>query len=373
MGHISFLPFDPKEEFPGRDVRVITEMGREFDFDAWMRTQVEVPAEIDVTFEYERYGNRPPAIVARTMKKGKIANVRVPIGGDGFLENVAETLDRLRKTAPAPVLDMFADPLPDHTCGAHVAALVLRMDDVGVDMVRKWIDADLAQRNDRSGTRYSGGTLTIPGAFFIDAKVEKVTLSTTHKSNAIHAKIAMRGGHTIEDDETGSSVKLLAQLPDAMVGALRKRTMGEIVDVPWAAPLTVRTIPANEAGVITFRAFSDNVPFALGDPVKPSEADIDTRIERAFVNGILNNKNEALPLWSEVDTAIVPVLKALSRRDLSVVLAKLELYHGATLDQYGLTGWSIKTQGNRLIAERQPAVPVADLGVLRDREGRKAA
>jgi len=91
------------------------------------------------------------------------------------------------------------------------------------------------------------------------------------------------------------------------------------------------------------------------------------------VNGILNNKNEALPLWSEVDTAIVPVLKALSRRDLSVVLAKLELYHGATLDQYGLTGWSIKTQGNRLIAERQPAVPVADLGVLRDREGRKAA
>lgn len=375
MGHLGFVPFDAKAEFPGSDVRVITEVGDKFDFDAWVRTQLEVPAELDVVFERERFGSRPPAVVARTIKKGKLANVRVPIQpGTPFIENVTAILEKLRRTARAPAVDMFAAPMPDYTCGAHVAELVRTLDSIGVDMVKRWLQRDLELRgNTKSGHRYDGSQITIPGAFLIGAKVMKVVLTTTRKSNAVHATVTMRGQHTLEDDETGSTVKLRAQLPDAIVAAMRKRSVGDVIDADWARPLTIRTMPTNENGEIAFRAFSDNVPFALGEPVPVSDDEIETRLRRAFVDGRPGPDDTRFPLWDEVDTALVPVLQGLDRHDLSVVVAKLELYNQITLDEYGLEGWTIRSQGPRIATEKQPPVPVGELGVLRVEEGRKAA
>lgn len=370
MGPFGFMPFDVEQTFPGETVRFVNELAIDFDLDAWARKMVEVPPEVDVTFERERYGNKGVAVIARTMKKGRATNVRVPIpASEPFAPTVTAILEKLRRTAPAPIPDLLGE-LPDHTCGAHLAMLIRRLDAHGHAMVRKWIDKDTASRRNPSATggQYHGSTLQIPGAFLIGAKVRRLTLATTHKSNAVHATLTMQGEHTLTDDETGTSIDLHAQLPETVIAALRKRSVGDLVDVEWARPLTVRTVPSSDGGHITFRAFSETVPFTLGDPVPTTPEDVEARLRRAFVDGV-PRLNGSVPLWSEMDTALVPILTGMDRLRLSIVLAELELFNQVSLDDHGAPGWTLRNSGPRLVADRQPAIPVEEIAALMPRSG----
>lgn len=370
MGHFGFMPIDVERMFPGETVRFINELAIDFDFDAWARRMVAVPPDVDVTFERDRYGNRDARVIARTMKKGRAINVRTAIPpSEPFVPAVTEILERLRRTAPAPEPDLLRE-MPDHTCGAHLAILIRTLDHHGHAMVGKWIerDAEIRRNPSSTGGQYHGSSLMVPGAFLIGAKVQRMTLTTTPKSNAVHATLMMQGGHTLTDDETGTSVDIIARLPEAVLGAMRKRSVGDIVDVDWAGPLTIRTVPSGEGGHITFRAFSDTVPFRLGEPVAVNEDEVEARLRRAFVDG-RPGPSGPLPIWTEVDTALIPVLEGMDRHELSIVLAELEFMNQVSLDDHGAPGWTVKCSGPRLVADRQPAIAVEDLKALLPRSG----
>lgn len=377
LGSLGFIPVDVEQMFPGKTVRIIGDVHDNFDFDAWAKSMVDVPADLDVTFYRDKYGNKGCCVIARTLKKGKLTNVRASIdSGSLFVPAVNKILEKLRKTAPAPVVDLLADPLPDYTCGEHVSRLMCMLDATAHQMIEKWMANDLEQRNKTNQSNsyhYQGTSVTIPGSFLIGAKIDKMKLMTTHKSNAIHAELTLRGDHIIIDDETGTTVALNAQLPEAIVTAMRKRSLGDIIDADWAKPMTVRTAPNQIVGKIHFRAFSENVPFKLGDPVKVDDTEVERRINRAFVNGQKHPDGSHLPIWNEIETSLIPVLKNMDRRDLAIALARLEMFNQENLEEYGLTGWVIKSQGKRISILEQPAVSIEELGLVEIKQEKEAA
>lgn len=362
LGHLGFQPVDVAALFPGEKVRFLTSLSRTFDFDAWARRMCEVPADIDTTIEREGYGGKPPVVVARTLKKGRLVNVRATVPSDRpFPEAIAEVYASLQKKAPAPMVDLLGDQTHEYTCGTHVQALMGMLDATGLEMVRSWLARD---REGRTKYTKNSTSMRVPGSFLIGSKVETFSLSSSYKSNAILAEIKLVGGHTIKDDETGSSVEIEAQLPEAVVAALRKRSCGDIFDVPWAAGLTVRTVPTVTATRIQFRAFSDNVPFVIETAVQVPSVEIERRLKRAFIDGRKLHDGEHAGLWSTVDETLAPILARMDRETLSTVLCLLELTGGVDLEKYGHPGWKIHSQGDRITIEQQPKLDVVALGLF---------
>ena len=358
-GHIGFVPVDVDALFPGETVRYKLQY-HGFDFDAWARGQVEVPDTMDVTFQYDRHSSRrPPAVVARTIRKGRVVNVTRKIETcRWFVGQARDAVAEMARTCPKPVAGDEAQ-----TVGAHALALLATLDAEGQETVRDWLARDAeAKENARQGYPWDGGSVTIPGAFLIGANVEHLDLSTTAKSMAIGIKATMTGGHVVKDDESGTTVEINAELPLTVLTAMRGRSVADVVGAEWLRPLTVRTTPKEADGTLVFRAFSDNVPFHLGDPVEVDEEEIDRRLVHAMVRN--GRGRGGAGTWTTIDVALLPILGSLDRRTLSVVLARLERHHQVDLGTYGHEGWIIKGQGLRIMVDRQPDVDVATLAQI---------
>ena len=356
IDNIGFMPFDYKDYFPNKEVYAIR-LNEDFDFDAWARTQVEVPSNVDVSFVHKTYGNSEVEIVAKTLKKGRIIKVKEKIKGLLPFKTEAEAiLKTFQKKAPAIPVDFDLES-SEYSCHAYVSTIMEMMDATGHQKLKDWL-SDNAKRK-KNGYNYGTTSLTLPGPCIVNGKIEEITFTTSEKSNAIHCTIKLPGGHSLKDDNTGISVTLDAELPEIIISSMKSKNMNEIIELPWLSTVVVRTEPTKKDDKLIFRAFSYNVPFSLYDPVPLDETEIEARITNAFVHNRYDS--EKTPRWTKIETALIPIFNNISRENLSIILILLDLYGNVALKDFGYENWVISSVEDRINAITQPGIPIKDL------------
>lgn len=359
FGRQSFLPFDAQALFP--DDKIVWSETRVADLDAWVRTMVQVPDEIDVRFQQEPYGDTTLVAVARTLRRGRLTQVRYPVARDVPLARFLEGLwPRIVEESPRPPEGHDVRQAPE-----HLVALLAHLDAVGHDKVVAWIakcDADEALC-EKQGRKAEAAELYLHGNHLPGAGIDSAKLKTHPRTNSIRGEVEFSRTNKITDDETGSTVHLNAELPLAVTTQMRGRRMGDLFDKPWMANMTIRTNP-EAGGSLSFRAFSRLVPFRLSAPVEVDEAEVVRRLKRAFFEGARWG-DEPTGLWTEFDPILQPVFDAIEPRLMADVVTVLEEHTRVDLERFGFPGWKIKTVGPRIVVDEHPAMTVADLASAR--------
>jgi hypothetical protein len=354
---VGFRPFDYYEYFPNKDVKTLW-ISKQFDLDAWARTQVDIPTDVDVSFVYNPYGKNKAIVIAKTLKKGKIVKIKAVIEGALPFKCEAEAiLKNFQKKAPAPPID-FEFNTSEYSCYTYVSNIMKMIDKTGRTYVKNWIE-QISENRDQKNSNCPT-YLTIPGACIINGNIEEITFTPSGKSNAIHCHVKFPGGHSLKDDDSGITVTLDAEFPEIIISSMKSKNINEIIDLPWLSSVITRTRPVQKDGKLTFRAFSDNVPFFLYDPVPLDKEEIEARIKNAFVQNRYDSTKPAR--WKTIETTLIPIFNSISREELSIILVLLEHYDKVDLKDFGYEKWELSGTDGRINALKRPDAPIKGLG-----------
>lgn len=339
---VGFRPFDEAAEFPGVPVTYYKGGFSEFKADEWAGEVLDIPENVEVTFSYERWKQKLYAY-ARTMKDGAETLVRRKVGTDDvFTAEMAKILGYFERNCPR--IEEGAQKAL--ICGTHVNAVLAHMAGEGWRHVDRWLTC----ARDAPIDRATG--ITIPGAML--TRVEgavKASLRRNERSGVVQMDIELEGGHRLSDDEQGTTVRLKAQLPNAVVAALKGRGVHEAIDLPWLRGLTIRTARI-EDGDVVIRAFAKRGPVAL--PVQTEDDDATIRDQLHLVT----SGKQGLTSYDE---SIRPLLEGMSARTLLAVLAMLQATDRMALDDHGHPGWTVRKMGNMIQMESCPTTDIGDL------------
>lgn len=336
--------FDAEQAFPGCIVLYSKNLNS-LDFDAWARTQIDIPANIDLHFTAQ-FDRQRAYVTARTERDGRMVLVKKKIPSDRiFPEAVSPLLAYFAKACPAPVAAE-----PRLTCSQHVAAMLMGLNGTGHDIVSAWMKDALDTEN-VAALQLSAALL--PGT----PAIRRVTLFRSSAFN-VHASIDLKDGGKIEEDDKGVDISLRATLPATVLTGLRGLAVSQVVDIPWLEGLTIRTAGLKDEHV-RLRAGTRGKMFELGP--RPTD-DEEASVAYLWRTELLRERPyTADTRWSEVDEGIAGVLEKLQPQDLAGLLARLSVQHEVALDYLGFPGWVVKSRGDAIALGASPARPFHEL------------
>lgn len=331
---MGFTPCDFDKALPGRTV--IYDQFYEFDMMAWARTQVDIPATVDIRFEHSP-GRCQLHVIARTMKNGRMVDVRRKVPASiPFPQAMAPILAYFERNCAR----VEGQP-PEFSCGAHVAKAITHLDPHGALLVGHWLDHVRLRGsvNERS--------LDIPGVMLPGTSIKRMTLKREEASNVISAMFQLEGGHYIEEDASGVTVTIEAQLPDTVRTALKGRSVRDVTGLDWTEDLTVRLV--REAGSdhlrFSMRAASPGVAFVV-PAGRTGEKPAD----------MLDALGEGHARWQTIHESATMVLDRLDDAQIVSVLAMVRVQSSVDLTPFGHPGWLLRGRGDEIVVDACPQV-----------------
>lgn len=335
-------PFDEAAMFPDSPVTYLRGSFSELQADAWARNMVQVPETLDLRFDYVVWRNKFH-VYARTMKDGAEIEVRRKIAGVlPFAEEMASHIRYFERNCPR--IDAAASV--DLVCGAHVNGILSGLVGEGRDHVARWAGrlAHLRADTTSSVTITRAMLYRLPG-------LNKVQLMRGERSTMIHMTADIDGGHRIEDDAQGITIEMKAQLPDAVVGSLKGRSMGDVIDLPWLRGVTIRAARIKDDKVI-IRGFAPREALHV-----PDRSEDDSKAVGKHLDDLLGRKDGI----EKIDDSVLPYLKVLPPARLLAVLSLVQADGRVSLDDYGTPGWRLRTMHTTVQMESCPTTDARSL------------
>lgn len=323
-------------EMEGRTIRYEGFIG--FDLMAWARERVEIPENIDLSFDLNTAAGKLHA-VARTMRNGRMVNVRRLVPDHLlFTDAIKPILGYLSRNCPR------VEGEEGHSCGEHVAAALKHLNEHGLLLLRHWM-----QQHEQHPNRIMQ-RLSIPGHMLPSSGIRLMQLDVMPGSNAIKAEISLIGGHEITEDGTGVEVKLKTTLPETIRVALKGRTMEDVIGMPWAAPLVVKIVRNPKDGMESIRTTAPGTALILPDVAQEVGA-IDAIDALGHGDG---------PAWKTVHASATPVLDKLTESEIVSVLALGRIQSTIDLAPFGHEGWELRARGDEIVVEKCPTIDLEE-------------
>ena len=361
---IGFRPFDETAAFAGHRVSFLRsdfdtdlpQHGHAREIAAWAATQVEAPANVDISFHVDARTSWSGVARggiharARTIRNGAERTVSRKLDPAlPFEEAIAPILAYMERNCPRP-----AEGQAQLVCGTAVQWIVDQLTATGCAMLRSWMGraADLSRD---------------PGAFVVTEAVMRekdparsVKLTRAEGGGTVLGNIALHGRLNVLDDDQGTSVTIAATVPDMVMASLKGRRVSDIVDRDWLSGLVVRT--ARDADGLTLRCSSALAPLTLPEEQPEDEADIVRQIDEITAR---------VPQYRDFDEALRPMIEAMTPATLLGVLATLDTDRTVPLEDLGFPGWTIGAGGGRLTAIRSPSASLRALLGLAETEDKR--
>lgn len=339
--NLGFQPFDTATAFEGAIVCYDTIRFNSFDINAWMQERLEIPDGIDVSFELDTYGRKLYAC-ARTNKNGRTTSIRRKVASDiHYKDALAPILAYFKRNCPAPAIDE-----PKVTGGSHVMEILTHLDGPGHDLVGRWLERARVGRNIEA--------LVIPGNLLDEGMgIGQINLAMSGTSNAALAVIKMDEGHTVTDDDLGTNIDLAkTTLPQILKAALKGRSVGEVVDLPWTRGLEIRSVKDIDGGV-RLRAMAPGVDLELGTRPPDDEARSISQLRAMQISDI--------DLWDKVEEPVYSLLSSMTPTQMATILGLLRNRIDVDLTPYGCKGTIIKSLGTTIVAKEVPTRAFKDM------------
>lgn len=350
---IGFRPFDEDVGNDGYKICYYTGSFEKFDVGRWAKNRLEVPESIDLTFDFQPDNARLYA-VARTIRNGRETMVKRKVETNvPFRDAMKPILGYFERNCPRPG-DGQVEAV---TCGGHLNGILAGLSAHGWKRTSEWIEMVRVQRDLEHIAPYFLTSLDLPRT----PGIERLELRPAGDSNAIHARVTLKGGHQMIDDGQGTTITLRSELPETIVMALRGKQLSNLVDIPWASELVIRTakiVPYDDKtrarAHIALRAGSKGQALDLG----PQPAH-DMAATHEWLSGKVFS---AEPTWGRFDESLRPVFEAMSATTLATVLALLnDTDDGVSLEPHGFPGWTVGKASNKIRLVWGPDSPLDDL------------
>ena len=340
--------FDEAAAFPEDRVSHHASSFYNFDATAWMKEVVDVPKDIDITLDHNLWKRRLH-VIAKTIRKGVEADVRRKVDGRlPFAQAIEEHVRFFRRNCPKP----SEGSVSGAACGAHLNAMLFGLTAIGSTLVEGW----RRQVADRKP-----GDVAIPWAMIAeDCDLVMLTLRCSSKSATALVKATLKGGHTVEDDEQGTTIVLKQALPAAVLGALPGRKVGDVLDAPWLSELVIRTARPSQDGKTTIvRTAVEWEPMRVPGGRQQDDLEIIEAISRMVGPG---------KRIETCDEAALPTLSRLDPERLLITLSMMLDTRRMRLDDVGLPDWTLVLNGTTIQVERCPRTDIETLvDALRER------
>lgn len=319
----------------------------------YISENVKIPESISIEITTART-NSPPKITATTIKNGKIQKVSKPIDKSIHLfEAVEKHIPYFVKNCPKPQEDISLK------CSKTLMAIMKTATHSAV--------RDLAEWKNKAESRYKAGfylgELNISGRLLLNCQIENLTVRR-NETNLILAKITLKDGHEIIEDDKGCDINIReVQLPEAVKASLRGRILSDIIAADWTSSVVIKTVREDNE-----KRKKNNITLSLRGSCEiqdfnvPEGQDLSDEDAEELILSLINQPGSPnnWETWKSMDAALMPVLNSLTAQELCNFLANLRKEQNISLAKYGHPDWTAKFSGNHIVLDKSPSVDMAD-------------
>lgn len=346
--HIGFRPFDEVAEFPNNQVAYAREQFRSSEVERWIgewaRTQVEIPDNIDVEFQYCGYKGKMH-VIATTMKDGALTKVSRKISDKvPFKEAVAPILAYFSRNCPRIREGMQAD----FVCGSHINAILEEAAPPGLDFLRNAI-ADAKAQGKRMRVVKLPETLMRE-----DGIVTSLRLQMAETGTRVHAEIDLRGGHHIAEDAQGLTVTLNIVVTDTILASLKGRSLGDLIDAEWARGMQIRNAKVEkESNFSNSSPNKERLILRTSYEKEPVRIPVKKAMTEAEIRRGLQRLVGTLP---DIQESAMLILRRMRPIDVLTVLSLVMVQERVLLRDFGQDEWILTRMGGRIRVDNCPSL-----------------
>jgi hypothetical protein len=331
---------DVREAFPGKRI-VFHHTTHWINYSNYIKENFlqNINADVDII---ESRGNY--YLAATTLRKGLPTQIKKKIDTSVVPDKqIAEILEYFEKKCPKVPLE----ETEKYGCGSYVKNILSKT----TPELKIYID-DWVYNADKYHDELKIPLELIEGL----EHIKDITLKRSKVSKKILSKIRLTELN-IEEDDSGITFNFARSFPETVISAMKGRKISEVIDLPWAQNLTIRTAKIGEVGTTGWakskgtvvRAFDEIVPFHVDGANVISDDVIKKRL-----HDIMQSK-----FISSYDLNCERIFNQMTLSMLYAVISLTTICGKIDIGIFGYTGWTIGRFGNVLKVEN---CPVEDLG-----------
>ena len=312
---------------------------------AFVTKHLTIPDTVEMAVETGRAYDSPYYCHFKTLKNGQVVTVKKKLEGkNNIIAEIEEAISWAIIKAPAPPkqVEVMTSPL--------VNAMLDLADDRALAEIKGFIDGPLGNTLcQQSGSRFASQSVTA------------VSIIRRTGNMSPMAEVQIDGKHRIIEDGQGYTVELATGLSDATIAGLPKRTLGEVIDAPWAQGLKIRT--ASRIAAEPDKGKTEHVRLRVERVVEPLVIPIKGKPVQYAVElaRVLEKARQADIKFSQ------GILYAMQKIKAEELIAMIDMCADSDatyvcLDVFGLEGWHIKREyGNVFEIARSPSYNIDEL------------